>query len=334
MSESPSRSQVHVVRPLTNILIAEMQADDVYIANKAVPQVPVTYQSDLYYSMPKDDWFRTVAQDRAPATESVGVTYQLNPNNRYDCRIKAVHFDLADQTRANYSTPFDAEKGATMIVASNMNIKMELDFFQTFFRPGVWAGLTGSTGLPVDFDCSTSVSKGQWDLASSDPIADVAFLQSEVQSQTGRKPNKLIISKDVYTILKNHPAFIQRIQYSQLGVTTEQLIAKMFDVDDMMVAEAVLNSSQEGQLANMGFMSTNCFLLAYSPATPQLMAPSAWLKFNWTGYDAASGLNTAMRVFRMEHLRATRYEAEICYDMKVVCPDCAVFGVNVLSKPY
>ena len=333
MSEMPSRFNTHVVRPLTNILLANTQDPGVYINNRIFPSIDVEYQSDLYYTMPSDAWFRTVAQERGPATESVGVTYDLNPNNRYDCRVYAVHYDLSDQARRNYSTPFDAETAATKIVASNILLRQELDFQRTYLRKNVWGGFVGSGNIPKDFDCTDStVSHGQWDLASSDPIMDIEYLMTFMMSQTGRKANKLTLGKDVFSAPKNHPQFVDRIKYSQLGVTTEALMAQIFGVDELIIAEAVLNSAQEGQQKRMGFMASNCFLLTYSPSAPTLMEPAAGLRFNWTGYDRAAKLNASVSSIPIPLRKATRIEAEICYDMRITCTDCGIFGINVLSK--
>lgn len=333
MSELPSRFQTHVVRPLTNVLLGNMQDPGVYINQRVFPSIDVEFQSDLYYTMPPDAWYRTVAQERGPATESVGVVYDLDPNNRYDCRVKAVHYDLADQSRKNYSTPYDAETAATKLVSANIKLRQELDFQQTYLRKGVWQGFVGSGGVPKDFDCSdTTVSHGQWDLASSDPIMDIEYLMTFMMSQTGRKPNKLTVSKDVFSVLKNHPQFVDRIKYSQIGITTEQLMASIFGIDDLIVAEAVLNSAQEGQRRQMGFMASNCFLLTYSPNAPTLMEPAAGLMFNWTGYDPATKNNAAVAVIPLPWRRCSRIEAEIAYDMRITCPECGIFGINVLSK--
>jgi hypothetical protein len=82
----PTRSDVHANRPLTNISVGYMQRQDIYIANKVFPIVPVDKQSDLYWIYTKNDWFRDEAQRRAPATESVGSGYGVSTAS-YACDV-------------------------------------------------------------------------------------------------------------------------------------------------------------------------------------------------------------------------------------------------------
>ena len=64
----PTQNQVHVDAILTNISVAYMQQQQNFIATRVFPVVPVSKQSDKFFTYTKNDWFRDEAQRRADAT--------------------------------------------------------------------------------------------------------------------------------------------------------------------------------------------------------------------------------------------------------------------------
>jgi hypothetical protein len=77
--------------------------------------------------------------------------------------------------------------------------------------------------------------------------------------------------------------------------------------------------------------SSKSALLAYAPASPSLMTPSAGYTFTWNGYLGGNSEGIKIKRFRMEHIASDRVEAEMTYDMKVVCPDMGVFVKDAVA---
>jgi hypothetical protein len=73
----PTQNQVHVDAILTNISVAYFQQNQNFIATRVFPVVPVSKQSDKFFTYTKNDWFRDEAQRRADATESAGGVTRL-----------------------------------------------------------------------------------------------------------------------------------------------------------------------------------------------------------------------------------------------------------------
>ena len=329
----PTTSEVHVNRPLTNLMVQYTQSLDAFIADKVFPAVPVLKRSDLYFSIPKDAWFKAGAVERAPGVESAGIGYDVNPNNSYFAKVWAAHFDLSDQVRTNYDTPLAADATAMRFIARNLMITRELQWMQRFFQPGIWSGLNapGST-TNVDYNVIAN-GHGAWDSDTSDPVKDIRSMQTYIQSKTGYIPEILVLAKDVYDAACNNKSILDRIRYTQKGILTTDLLAGIFQVKKLLVAQAVLNTAQTGKTASMGFMSANSFLLCYAPDAPSIQDASAGYIFTWTGYAGAGAMGNVMANFRMPHLRADRFEGEMAYDMKQVASDLGAFGTNVLNNP-
>lgn len=307
----PTQNQVHVDAILTNISVAYMQQANNFIAGRVFPIVPVSKQSDKFYTYTKNDWFRDEAQRRADATESAGGGYNLSTDS-YQCDVYAFHKDIGDQTRANADAPINVDREAVEFVTSRLLLKMETQFVSNYFTTGVWA--TDST--PANL----------WsDYASSDPISDIETAKRSILSVTGYEANTLVLGYDVFKTLKNHPDLIDRIKYTSSQVITEQLLASLFDVPRVMVAKAVKATNNEGAAGAYDFTHGKHALLTYAAPSAGLLQPSGGYIMSWTGVSGGIGATIGTSRMRMEQFKADRIEAEMSFDMKVIGSDLGYF---------
>jgi hypothetical protein len=329
----PGSSDLHINAPLTNVSVAYLQNSGAYIANKIFPKVPVAKRSDIFWKYSKSDWRRTDAKKRAPGTESAGVGWN-NDTDLYYCDVYAVHKDVEDQTRANADSNFTLDSDATKFVTGQLLLKRDIDWATAYFTTGVWdTEYTGVAATP------TGNQFLQWDLSSSDPLTDITGIQIDFKQQTGFDINFMVIGADVWKALKNHPAILDRIKYTQRGVVTKELVAAFFDVDRLEIAYATQASGpqindaalQDASATYDFIVNSKAILLGYAPRNPSLLTPSAGYTFTWSGYAAGNSEGLRIKQFRMEHLGSDRIEGEMTYDMKVVSTDCGVFMNAVVS---
>ena len=313
----PTQNQVHVDAILTNISVAYMQKQDNFIANKVFPIVPVDKQSDKYFSYTKNDWFRDEARLRADATESAGGGYNLSTSS-YSADVWAFHKDVGDQTRANADAPINVDREAVEFVTSRLLLKMETEFVSSFFTTGVW----GTDSTPSNL----------WsDYTNSDPLNDVEDAKRAILATTGFEPNTLVLGYDVFKELKNHPDLVDRIKYTSSNVITTDMIARMFDVERVLVSKSVKATNNEGGTAAYDFTAGKNALLCYSAPSPGLLQPSAGYVMSWTGVSGGLGQTIGASRFRMESVKADRIEGEMAFDMKVVASDLGYFFSAVVS---
>ena len=64
-------------RLLTNVAISYILNNDMYMAGKIFPTVPVDYQSAKYKKYNKGDLFRIMAKVRAEGSESAGAGFKI-----------------------------------------------------------------------------------------------------------------------------------------------------------------------------------------------------------------------------------------------------------------
>ncbi len=328
MANKPSRGAVHIDSGLTNISIAYIQSADNFIADRVFPIVEVQNASDEYFIFNMGDFNRDEAKDRAPATESAGGDFTLTTDT-YSIKVKAFHKDVPWQTEAN--ADFDLERAATEYVTQKMLIAKEKQFVSSYVTAGIW-------GYQRSGDASGSVGSGevlQWNDANSSPITDVEDAALAIQAKTGFRPNKLILGAKVYSKLKNHPDFLERVNG---GATTDKpakvlrsLMAAMFEVDEVLVMDAIENTAKEGQTATTDFISARHALLVYAAPRPSLMAPSAGYTFRWNKYLGSSKQGIWIKKFEMQKLEADRVEGSIAQAQKLVASDLGAFFQNIVA---
>lgn len=318
----PTRSDVHVNRPLTNISIAFIQDASMFVADKVFPMVPVKKQGDRYFQYSRKQWYRTNARRRGPSTESAGGGFDIDNTPNYFADVYAIHQDVSDQIRSNADQPIDMDRDASRWVAQQLLLKREKEFVASYFQTSTWTGST--TGSDI-------VPSTKWDAAGSDPVDDVMAEKDAVLEKTGYMPNTLVVTPQVHRALKNNASIIDRVKHTQLASITEDMLARLFEVDKYLVARATEDEAEEGQSASMDFVfGDEQAMLVYANRTPSILQPSAGYIFNWTGLFGA-GQGMRVKRFRIEELESDRIEGEMAWDMKLVAADLGAFFTDILT---
>lgn len=312
----PTLGDVHVSTPLTQMSIAYMMDESLFVADKVFPMVAVQKQADLYYRYTKSDFFRDEARKRAPGTESAGSGFTVS-TSPYSCDIWSWHSDIADPIRANADSQINLDESATRVVTNRLLLRRERLWASTFFTSGVWA---------------TDITPGTlWSAASgSTPLRDVEVGKLKIQQDTGLVPNTMVMGPQVLSALRDNPAIRDQFKYTSADSIDLNMIARYFGIEKCYIVNAVFDSAVEGAASAMQFVSGRHALLTYVPPSPGMMQVSGGYTFAWNGYHGA-GMGTRMKKFRMEHLASDRIEGEMSFDMRVVCNDAGYFFNNVVA---
>lgn len=327
----PTRQQIHIDRALTNISVAYMQDSNNFIADKVFPVIGVQKQSDTYFTYDREDFFRDEAQLRAKGTESAGGDYDVSLAPPYFCRKYAFHSDVNEEDRVNADTPLDPDRDAVEYVSQKLLLRRENLWAQQFFAEGVWSKeVNGVTTAPTGGDIL------QFDNPASTPIETVTNLSVQMAESTGYRANTLVLTPYVYYALKNHPDIIDRIKYTQKGIVTTDLLATLFEVDNIYIPWSIQNKAPKGVKganAALEFVLGKHALLMYVEKNPGLRKPSAGYTFAWTGLKGAGALGNRVNRIPMPWLGegTERIEAEMALDMKVVGADLGVFMKDIVK---
>ena len=319
----PTQNDLHIDKLLTDVAIATMQSADNFIANKVFPDVPVSNQSDKYPVIPAGDFHRDQMEKRADSTESAGGNWKVSTDS-YFADVWALHKDIGDQQRANADAEFRLNSNTTKFLAHQALNRREAIFAATATVTGVWGTDDGTKN---------------WTGASSTPIKDVRTASRTMQLKTGWRPNVAVLSRDVFDTLMDHPDFLARVtngaQQGAIGQGAAQvsknIMAEMFDVNEVHVLDAIINTAKEGETDSNAFHATEICLLLYVAEATGEGIPTAGLTFSWSGFLGQGGLGTRVRNIRMPAKSADRIEIEQAFDMKVTVADLGHLFHSVLS---
>jgi hypothetical protein len=343
-------SDVHVNSLLTGVSVAFLQDLKNYVSLRAFPICPVDKDSDYYPVYDIGDLLRDEAKPRAPGTESAGGSVKIDNTNYYKCINFAWHEDVPWPNVANADRVFNLKRDASENVAQKLITRCEKIWMDNFFAAAKgwhdWAGAAsgGAHG---------SNTFNRWDVSGSDPCFDVGGAISHIRSATGYTANKIIMADDVFMLCKNHTLVTDRIKYTPAasiafrGVVTEEILAALFGVEEVIVAKAVINTAAEGAADAISSMARNGLLICYAAPSPGLRRPSAGYSFSWNGLIGNDGLGDyangkinqgggmtpfmRMRQFPMQHLNSDRVEGEMPIDHKMIAGSLGLFMDNVIA---
>jgi len=324
----PLPSEMHVDKFLTDLSIGYFQQAMNFVAGKVFPIVPVNKASDLYPIFDRSYFWRDELKVRPLGGEAPRVGYSITQDS-YNALEWSVAHTIDDRVRANADDPLNPDRAAANLLTQQALVHLDRVWAANFFTTSLWG--TDRQGVAA---APTYPEFLQWNDASSDPIGDIRRSSYAIASQTGFKPNTLVIGTDAYQALVDHPDIVGRIQYSQTGIVTPQLLSVLFDLDQVIVPMSVQNSAAEGAAASYGFIhAADQALLCYSAPSPGIDQPSAGYHFAWTGLipgemNAMGGVVQRMR----DEMRFSDYLVlRMAYDMKLVATDLGVFFYDVIA---
>lgn len=237
---------------LTKIALAYKNED--YIADKIFPSMPVDKQSGKHFVYDKGR-FRINSTLRAKGANANEVTLKLATGSTYFCDDHALRQFVPDEDVDNAVIKGSPVIDATENVVDMLKIDKE-KALATYMANT--ANLTQNTTL---------TTTDQWsDFVNSDPFTDIETAKSTVHASIMQKPNTLIMGKEVFDKLKNHPDLLDRVKWSARGVLTIEIMKELFGVDNVIIGATGYNSAAEGQTDAMSYVwGKNAWLAYISP---------------------------------------------------------------------
>lgn len=317
---NPTPGAVHVDSLLTDISVAFVQSSTKYVATRVFPSVPVMKRSDLYATYDRGDFLRDEVERRTVGGSVVRLGYRTGTDTYIAEEWGAAHA-IDDQVRANADAPFSPEMDAVKFLVQKMLIKREVEFVNNYMGTGIW-GVDSSGGS--DFT--------QWSNAASTPIEDIHNQAIAIESETGLLPNKLVVGRQVWFDLKNHPDIVDRVKYTSGAPIDVDIVARLMGLDQILVASAVRNTRGEGLTVDGAHIAGDDALLVYAPASPGLMVPSAGYTFEWTGLVPGAANGQVVERYRDEDAVSDIVRVRAAWAQKVVSSALGVFFNNCSTR--
>lgn len=292
----PVGRSIHQDKPLSNLAV---QAFDTgmggFIAPMVFPSIPVEKQSDKYYVIEKGAFLRIHNTKRAPKTMANRVEFDVSSDTFYAPNY-ALGTDNALEDLANADAAVRLRESGTELVVSGL---------QRDFERRVANIVTSASNLGSGVALSGS---NKWsDYVGSDPVAQVNTGHAFIRSQTGMKANTGIIDYDTLMVLRRHPALLDMFKYTSGGELTNAQIMDLFKIERLLVGDAIMDNSIEGQASSITNIWGNNFILARIVPPAGLKTATLGLSMRWT----PDGFPAPMQVTRQAFSGAGTRNVEV-----------------------
>lgn len=288
----PFANQIHVDQLLSQISIKYRNQS--YIAMEVFPELQVKKDSDLYRIYDRN--FRLPETTRANKAPARMHDFQVT-TSQYILEEHALKDVVTDRDAQNYDLA-SLRADTTEELTDKILLRLEKSVADLF------------TSTSWSQNVSLSAAQ-QWSLDSttSNPVPLMDTAATTVIENSGFDPNVAIIPHRVMIAAKNHSSIIERIKYTSVNITP-QMLAGLFDVPNLLVPKAVIDSSAEGVTASIGPVWGDNVFVGYRAERPSPLRPSA-------GYIFRSSKPLVKR-WRDEELAGEKIEAGMMYQAKVV----------------
>ena len=187
-------------------------------------------------------------------------------------------------------------------------LRQERAFVDRYFKKSAWGfSADGAAGRSSNLDLSGNTADDlvYWNDEDATPIQDVRLAKRLVLERTGFMPNVLGMGRPVFDSLVDHEDIVGRLDRGQTtgpAMANRESLAALFEVDEVLVFDAVYDTAKFGAEAANAFVSGKHALLAYRAETPDVMMPSAGYKFSWRAFIGAADMGVRIKRLRIEDL--------------------------------
>jgi hypothetical protein len=312
---NPTGSDVHIDKALSDIAIAYKNEE--FVADRVFPMVSVDHQSDKYFIWDKGSWLRNSVEKRTPGDLYPEGRMKIS-NATYYADIFHLAYPIPDEDVKNQDDVIELEQTGAEWLAHQFMLNREVQVATDMFAGSIWDDdLTGGT----DFV--------QWDdYENSNPVTDVDTYMEAVETDTGVTPNTLVMGRQVFNKLKEHPVLLDKFKYTQTGILNQAQIGEALGVT-ILVGKATRETSLEGAAtATRAYVWGKHAVLLYVPASPGKRVPSAGYTFVWN--IDGNGLDISISNIREDNRDRNLLKSKHAFDVKVTGSDLGVrFGSAV-----
>jgi hypothetical protein len=227
---------------------------------------------------------------------------------------------------ALYADFFDAELASAEMARDTVLRAAEKRIADAIFNTSTWTGASLTTAITDEWD----------DSGNCIPITDVNNARNKVYDGTGLWPNALIINRKVFHNLRLSLQVIDSIASQGAGnavkasdITTEML-ARVFDLQYVLVAGASKNSANEGQAATPTQIWSNEYAMVCRIAeTSNVKEPCVGRTFHWS--QDGSQIGGTMESYDSPELRGTVVRCRHDVHEKVIYAACGHLLSNITT---
>jgi hypothetical protein len=271
---------------MTAIAIGYSNPAQALIADRVMPRMPVSGEKFKWMEYPLEEAFtvpdtRVGRKGRVNQVEFSG-TEKTDSVEDYGLEDPIPHSDIdeAERLRAENRSQFNPENHATMQLTNLTLLDREVRVAALVQDPNSYSvsrrlALTG----PDKFD----------DYENSKPIE---VLKTAIHDTLIFRANKLVMGHKIWQALSSHPHIVNAIRgnVTGQGIVTREELARLLEIQEIIVGEGFVNTAKKGQGANLQRVWGNSIQALYIDPTSR---PEGGVTF---GFTAEYGNRVAGRI--------------------------------------
>lgn len=325
---SPSSSLATQRPDLATFLEFDLESERAgYIATQVLPVMDVASQAGTFGKIPLEQLLQQRSTLRAPGSGYARGNWTFETTT-YATVEHGAEEPIDDRESRMYAEYFDAEQVSTMRAFSSVLRNAEQRAADLVFNATTWNGAALTTAVTLEWDPNHK--------SDAVPIDDVEAAVAKVYDGSGLWPNALIINRKVFRNLRNLDQIVDRINSEGAGNAskpsdiTVEMLARVFDLDYVIVAGTSRNSAKEGQAATPVQIWSGEYAMVCKVATgSDMREPCIGRTFHWS--DDGSSIGGSVESYRDETVRGDVIRVRHDVDEFVLYPQAGHLLSNVTT---
>lgn len=293
---------------------------DFAVVNGAIPMIPTEVYNGNYKVWNAADFRRRNIAKRANGTEFKRVNLGVK-EVAFSCEQEGYEIPVADRNRL-VGEMEDTTAKMVEDAYAQFDIRLAEKMTDTYF-PHAKTGTANGTG-DNEFI--------KWDLAASNPIANIKAFKAEIKNRLGVEPDSLLVSEDVYTALTENATILARLRTDADKDITAEKLAKFFGLRNLYVMAGAATSTADGQAdQDIELIKTGVALLYYRGTVDGATNPSAVKCFYNTNTYGAGTKGIIIQTYREEKITADVARVIQDFTIVVAMADGAILLKDVIG---
>jgi hypothetical protein len=306
----PRQGTARLVNQLTNISVNYKNSE--FIAGDVLKDVPVVKDTDKYVVYASE--FRIPESRRANGAPANQITWSLS-HNSYFLEKHSFKDVITDDDRDNTDSPVDLDADTTEFLTDKIQLRQEKKAVDLLFTTTTWGNnATLNTATSWVYNTTTSA-----------PIQNALSATTKILKSSGKMNNKCVMGWDVWAALKENQNVYSRFQYVQKAILTKDLLASLFDVDEVHVGAAIYDQAKEGGTVSQTVLwGSDCLFGYFNPNIGRKMVTAA-VMFRSKRY----GKPYTVKKWHDDNVDGDYIEVNSKYAPKAVATACGYFFKSV-----
>jgi hypothetical protein len=237
------------------------------------PITPVDLKAGTYAAITRESTTRVVSMKRAPKAgyQRDSIVFE---DKAYATEEYGLEDPVDDSDARNWSRDFDLKFESGRVIAEKLMRGHEMRVAAAVFNT------TTFTGSELFTDVSGSAP---WSAAGSDVQAAVRAAKQKIRTNSGLRPNTLVINDVTLDHLRANTILRGAFQYTAFPTdeALTQVLASWLDVERVLVGSAVYNSADEGLAFSGARIWSNLYAMLCYTGDQSLARPSLARTMLW-----------------------------------------------------